>query len=60
MECEISANIRGWFEDVPDTEKKNGMLEMLFSNEFKVLHLVRALMPRPPDPPSQFSPALLR
>ena len=57
--CELfEVGCRGWLVDVPYvTQIDNEVFEM--DGCQRKSHLVRALMPRPPDPPSQFSPALL-
>ena len=53
--CELlEVGCRGWLVDVPVTQIENEIDGCQTKS-----HLVRALMPRPPDPPSQFSPALL-
>ena len=55
--CELfEVGSRGWLVDVPEKYHSAGWM----SNNLHIFYLVRALMPRPPDPPSQFSPALLR
>ena len=65
----MAANrINQWWMCCQTKEAQNEMLESLFfqynvkdqQDKLFMSDLVKALMPRPPAPPSQFSPALLR
>ena len=65
----VAANrINQWWMCCQTKEAQNEMLESLFfqynvkdqQDKLFMSDLVKALMPRPPAPPSQFSPALLR